>query len=73
MCQQGPKYVFTISGGYCYIVTDTKAVTCIKPQVTLKQVVGTCTLKYTSPTTTFVSHSLLGNHVHALPELCRQQ
>jgi uncharacterized membrane-anchored protein len=53
---QGPEYIFTISGGYCYIDKDTKAVTCVKPQVILEKVAGTCTLKYTSPTTTFVSH-----------------
>ncbi|KAL0038010.1 hypothetical protein WJX79_009552 [Trebouxia sp. C0005] len=50
---EGPEYIFTISGGYCYIDKDTKAVTCVKPQVILEKVAGTCTLKYTSPTTTF--------------------
>jgi hypothetical protein len=54
---QGPEYIFTISGGYCYIDKDTQAVTCVKPQVILEKVAGTCSLKYTSPTTTFVSHS----------------
>ncbi len=66
---QGPEYIFTISGGYCYIDKDTQAVTCVKPQVVLEKVAGTCTLKYTSPTTTFVSHSstLSSNHaVHAV-------
>ena len=52
---QGPKYTFTISGGYCYIDKDTKSVTCVKPEVTLEKTAGTCTLKYTSPTTVFVS------------------
>lgn len=50
---EGPEYIFTISGGYCFIDKDTKAVTCVKPQVILEKVAGTCTLKYTSPTTTF--------------------
>ena len=54
---QGPEYIFTISGGYCFIDKDTKAVTCVKPQVILEKVAGTCTLKHTSPTTTFVSRS----------------
>lgn len=50
---EGPQFVFTISGGYCTIDDDTQAVTCVKPQVTLDKVAGTCTLKYTSPTTVF--------------------
>lgn len=52
---QGPEYTFTISGGYCTLDKDTKAVTCVKPEVTLEKTAGTCTLKYTSPTTAFVS------------------
>ena len=52
---QGPEYTFTISGGYCILDKDTKSVTCVKPQVTLEKTAGTCTLKYTSPTTAFVS------------------
>ena len=53
---QGPTYTFDISGGYCYIVTETKAVTCVKPTVTLNMDPGVCSLKYTTPTTVFVSY-----------------
>ena len=56
---QGPEYIFTTSGGYCYINKVDKSVTCVKPEVTLEKVAGTCTHKYTSPTTTFVSHLYL--------------
>lgn len=56
-CLQGPTYTFEVSGGYCYIVTETKAVTCVKPTVTLNMDPGVCSLKYTTPTTVFVSHS----------------
>ena len=52
---QGPTYKFVVSGGYCYIVTETKAVTCVKPTVTLKASPGVCSLKHTTPTTVFVS------------------
>ena len=54
---QGPTYNFEINGGYCYIVTETKAVTCVKPTVTLNMDPGVCSLKYTTPTTVFVSFS----------------
>ncbi|KAL3145908.1 hypothetical protein ABBQ38_015276 [Trebouxia sp. C0009 RCD-2024] len=50
---EGPEYTFTISGGYCTLDKDTKSVTCVKPEVTLEKTAGTCTLKYTSPTTAF--------------------
>ncbi|DBA80641.1 TPA: hypothetical protein ACH3X1_007888 [Trebouxia sp. C0004] len=69
---EGPEYIFTISGGYCFIDKETKAVTCIKPQVILEKVAGTCTLKYTSPTTTFVSHSSTLSSFQAMHAVAQQ-
>ena len=62
---QGPEYTFTISGGYCTLDKDTKSVTCVKPEVTLEKTAGTCTLKYTSPTTAFVSPPAYKHHCYS--------
>lgn len=67
---QGPEYTFTISGGYCTLDKDTKSVTCVKPVVTLEKTAGTCTLKYTSPTTAFVSSFACLPNAAASVELC---